>query len=617
MPPKKAHKKVQLTQAQLLEPHLGRITAWQSEGLTLREIADRLDIEGINVDHNAVGRFCKKKGISTEPIEPMPPPASKSSPQQTLHPTPIKPVAPVSPPNLLPTPSEAKVAPKAVPDIPAIAPWQPPPRLYTPLAYGPWWTPDLALLHFGTEGNVPVWTLQDACEGTFITGATGSGKTSGSGTTIARSFLTHGFGGIILTVKLDDRLFWERMARECGRSEQLCIIEPNGRYRLNFMDYEARRPGVDGPPIENLVTLFYTVIEAHTRNQGNASAHDFWENAGRQLLRNVLRVLEQSRPRLSLEEIGHFLSDSPPDMESVVSGQWKTTRYFGPWLEKATTCAQGTLYERVIAEARRYWLEEFPRLASETRSCLVTGLTAMLDSFVEPAIHDLFCTDTSLIPEAALEGAIILVNLPLKRHKTVGLFSQMIWKHLFQEAVERRADPDDITRRPVFLWVDEAQFFYSGYDGLFQSTARSSRCATVYLTQNIPNFYGILSGAQSKVKVDGFLGNLNTKIFHCNNDPTTNVWAAEQIGKSLVNRFSSNSGSSRKSFWDIFPTENHSAGMQETIDYEVQPSEFTKLRTGGKQYDRLVDAYFVKSGARFAPDGKHYFTTVFQQGAKP
>ena len=40
-----------------------------------------------------------------------------------------------------------------------------------------------------------VWRIRDACEGTMIFGGTGSGKTSGSGRTLATSFLAAGFGG--------------------------------------------------------------------------------------------------------------------------------------------------------------------------------------------------------------------------------------------------------------------------------------------------------------------------------------------------------------------------------------------------------------------------------------
>lgn len=568
-----------------LKPHHNRIVAWRADGLNYRQIAERLNIEGLKVDHNAVYRYCKKAGIPTNPI----PQPDLSQPLPTANDA-----NPIEPP-----PYKPRV-------------WQSPPRLYAPLESGAWWSHDLTLLEFGEEGEL-AWTLRDACEGVFITGATGSGKTSGSGATLARTFLEYGFGGLVLTTKPDERQLWERYAAACGRTQQLCIVEPGGKYKLNFLDYEAHRSDAGGGLIENLVNLFYTIVEVYTRSQGDWTANGFWENAGRQLLRSILRVLMHSRETLTLEDIRVLLSECPKSIEEAQSGQWQLAKHFGKWLNAAIHRAQDTPYERVMNDVRVFWLEEFAGLNDKTRSCLITSLTAMIDCFIEPAIHDLFCDDTTLIPESVSEGAIILIDLPIKRYRTVGLFAQMIWKHLFQEAIERRNDPDDDMRRPVFLWADEAQFFFSEYDGLFQSTARSSRCATVYLTQNIPNFYGILGGSQAKSKVDGFLGNLNTKIFHNNNDPTTNQWAAEQIGKSLTHRFSSNFGSSSKGFWDISPTQNHSSGMQQVIDYEVQPSEFMKLRTGGQRYDCLVDAYFVKSGAVFGDTGKHYFKTIFQQ----
>ena len=46
-----------------------------------------------------------------------------------------------------------------------------------------------------------MWRIKDACEGTIIFGGTGSGKTSGSGRAIATSFLSAGFGGLVLCAK--------------------------------------------------------------------------------------------------------------------------------------------------------------------------------------------------------------------------------------------------------------------------------------------------------------------------------------------------------------------------------------------------------------------------------
>lgn len=65
------------------------------------------------------------------------------------------------------------------------------------------------------------WRIRDACEGTAILGQTGSCKTSGSGETIAKTFLATGLGGLVLTAKVDEALLWQRYAQETGRTKDL------------------------------------------------------------------------------------------------------------------------------------------------------------------------------------------------------------------------------------------------------------------------------------------------------------------------------------------------------------------------------------------------------------
>ena len=486
--------------------------------------------------------------------------------------------------------------------------WNTPPLPFPRMANPPLWTPELPLLGFGNENT---WTLQDAFEGTFILGAIGSGKTSGSGRTLAHAFLERGFGGLVLTVKEDERELWQHYARQTGREHHLCIVQPRSPWHFNFLDYELWRPELGAGLIENLVDLFYTAVHSNGSESLRIQLADFWEDAGKQLVRNAFRILQHSRERLSLKEARKLMAQAPSSRRELEQGEWKQ-KDFGRWLQTAMATVRGTPQESVIEEATRYWLDEFPRLSDRTRSCIVTGFTALAEVFIEPAIHDLFCTDTTLTPEAALEGAIIVIDLPIKKYRAVGNFTQGIWKHLFQKTVEARSDALNPSCRPVFLWADEAQFFYSNNDSLFQSTARSSRCATVYLTQNLSNFYAAAGGHNARERVDGFLGNLNTKIFHCNNDPVSNHWAAEQIGKAMTYRFNSSSTTTPSNRPFGPPTISQTAGMQEAVDYEVQPVEFMKLRTGGNRFDRLVDAYLVKGGATFS-NGKHFFPTVFQQ----
>jgi hypothetical protein len=56
---------------------------------------------------------------------------------------------------------------------------------------------------------------------------------------------------------------------------------------------------------------------------------------------------------------------------------------------------------------------------------------------------------------------------------------------------------------------------------LFQSTARSGECATVYITQNLPSLYAKFGGDNAgESRIDSLLGNLVTKII-CQRCATT------------------------------------------------------------------------------------------------
>src|SRR6185295_17250534 len=77
---------------------------------------------------------------------------------------------------------------------------------------------DIPLLHLSPRD---AWRIRDSFEGTQIMGMTGSGKTSGSGATLARAFLANGYGGVVLTVKSSERALWESYARQTGRSDSL------------------------------------------------------------------------------------------------------------------------------------------------------------------------------------------------------------------------------------------------------------------------------------------------------------------------------------------------------------------------------------------------------------
>ena len=165
--------------------------------------------------------------------------------------------------------------------------------------------------------------------------------------------------------------------------------------------------------------------------------------------------------------------------------------------------------------------------------------------------------------------------------------------------------PPLTVRRPcaVFLWADESQFFANSYDALFQSTARASRACTVYLTQNLPSYFAAFGGPNSRSEVEAFVGNLQTKIFHANGDPTTNNWAADSIGKTRQMRFSGNVSEQLSRNQGGNTGLNQTAGGSEVIEYLIQPQEFTMLRTGGDECETQVDGIIFQGGRRWiVPD---------------
>src|SRR5439155_15745527 len=93
----------------------------------------------------------------------------------------------------------------------------------------------------------------------------------------------------------------EGYARQTGRSDSLIILSPSERWRFNFVDYEARRPGRGSGLTENLTRLFSEAMEVAERR--SAEREDFWSRAARQLMRNAIDLLLLSGQRLTLHGI--------------------------------------------------------------------------------------------------------------------------------------------------------------------------------------------------------------------------------------------------------------------------------------------------------------------------
>lgn len=450
------------------------------------------------------------------------------------------------------------------------------------------------------------WRIRDACEGTQVFGAIGSGKTSGSGAAIAKAFLSHGFGGLVLCAKPEERRLWEQYATQTGRTSSLVVFSPTQPWRFNFLDYELRRQGSGGGQTENLVRLFSSVTEIVEGKQGVASGGDpFWERAGQELIRNAVDLLALAGESLTLAHLLDFVTSAPQTPAQVGDSKWRQG-YCARCVRAAEQRPLSPREQHDLATASRYWLQSYPVLADRTRSGVVAHVTSVADVLLHGIAWDLLATETNIVPEVTYKnGAVIVLDLSVQEYDRLGRIVQGIWKLMFQRAILRRdavADP-----RPVFLWADEAQNFISSFDYQYQAVARSARACTVYLSQNINNYYSVL-GAQGRDEANALLGNFQTKIFHANGDHATNTYAADLIAQdwtmtTSINRNTQDSGQGSRG-----------GGFSESVQYKILPGEFSKLRKGGPANNLEVDAVVFQGGRVWEATGDTYLPTVFKQG---
>lgn len=461
---------------------------------------------------------------------------------------------------------------------------------------------DTPLLNFSPTD---AFTIRDACEGVHITGSIGSGKSSGSGETIAKSYLRAGFGGLVMCAKPEERSLWERYAEQTGRADDLVIFSADSEWRFNYLNYELTRSGRGGGQTESVVNLFTRIAEIVEGKQEVAGGDQFWERAMKELVRNAVDLLSLGKGSITLEDIVKVTADAPQSPQQLADKDWRASSY----CVECVTAAEGrqlTARERHDLEASvRYFFKTFATLGDRTRSSIVSVFTSIADILQHGIIWELFCTDTNIVPEITYkDGAIIVLDFPIQEYQEQGRIIQGIWKYMFQRAILRR-DAKEYPR-PVFLWADESQNFVSSYDFLYQAVARSARACTVYLTQSISNYYSVL-GEAAHDEAHALLGNFNTKIFHAGSDHPTNQYAADIIGQGwmTVYNFGANLTDDGQS---------HSGGGSQAVNYKVLPSAFTTLRKGGEPNNREVEAIVFQGGRVWNQSKETYLKVVFKQG---
>lgn len=482
-----------------------------------------------------------------------------------------------------------------------------------------------------TFSSIQSLLLQLLFEGVAIFGGTGAGKTSSSGRAIAKLLLRAGAGGVVFTTKADDLDVWVRnYAAGTGRDPRqdfvvvgtekphpesiwpTDILGPRRVYRFNVLQEEYRRSGGLSPNITNMLLA--------TMSHGASAvswSDPYWENALRQLLNNAIELaaraseLSKGVAEIQLADLLAIVQSAAQSVGELGTKRFRQGRCFSALsiIDSRRDQVDMAVYWDVLLTSA-YWLREFPALSERVRSIIVSTLTSKTDALLRSPLRELLFGESD--PQAApincfepdpVTGRpkIIIVDLPLKLYGEVGRDAQVLYKLAWQKEADRRAKrlrEGQGSATPAFLWADEAHHFLTKADALFQSTARSARVGTVYLTQNLPGMFAALGEHATYA----LLGSLQTKVFHTNGDAETNHWAERVIGTAHAPTQSINVGFSGS-------REGMSGSFQESREPVVPAIRFTRLRKAAPT--QTSEAIVFHPGVRWGGLGGSHVLATF------
>lgn len=492
---------------------------------------------------------------------------------------------------------------------------------------------DLGKVLYCVPGTSVDITYRDAVEATLITGAPGSGKTSAVGQYIALAMLKEGYGFCVLCTKPDERTLWEKYIEKAGRSEDKVIFSKDSPHEFNFLQYELTREGEgagDALVIANYLMSIYEIAKNFQAGGKGDESERFWDQSLRRLIIRAISLLKLANQPLTVENMRQLVVNSFEESEAAeyfslkaqISDKqiqnderleakkkfdkWKEANFFLKVVEIARSRNDKTPEEQEdLKLAWEFWMRSFIRLADKTKSIIVESFNGLVEPFTSGILKSKFSKGLSkeLHPENTyLNKKIILIDYPVKEFGISGLYAASIYKVIFQAAMERRNIAKEKDRTIVGLWVDEFHHFINPEaDTLFMTTARSSRTACVFITQNLNNIKFAMGKNNSEARTMSLLGNIGLKYFCSNADAQTNTWAANMIGKhfiDLTNMAMKGGDVANRSF-------------SQQLHYKVPPEHFTTLQTGGKK--KKVQAIAFKAGKVWDHKDKNYAQVEFSQ----
>jgi hypothetical protein len=461
------------------------------------------------------------------------------------------------------------------------------------------------------------WTIRDLYSHLLIQGVTGSGKSSGSAKAVAKALLRSPCiaGGMVMCLKNSECDAWLRYHREMRCRKKIAILRPGGEHKLNPFRFEVEHGG-SAAQTENLLHFLEESGQVLRRRRQGGSGVDggeFWQAEGDTLNRVTLDALLLAYGAADVADILKFivrLPNTPDELghESFLSGFANQT------LKRSFLNAKSPRERHDADRGLDYVTKRFPRMGEKMRSGIVAHAVAHLDVLNAGMLWETMGHETTVSALDCFRDTWLIVDAPPATYGVVGLAMLALAKTHFQSCVARRQVGPDTPG--TVLFCDESQMCLTDRDPGFLATCRESRCGVVFVTQTWDSYLAAYEGAQAEAKASVLYSQFATKCIHSLADSRSATAASELLGKHKEMLFSV---SSERRPYDPFASDwsetapGGSAGFQESWQYRLDPSYFTRLRTGGAANGYHVDGVWMQAGKDFG--GRGYLDVTFDQRA--
>ena len=453
-------------------------------------------------------------------------------------------------------------------------------------------------------------TLQDFSPGIGVFGQAGSGKTS-SMLPFASWLMELNIPFTWMCNKPGEVHLAYATAKSAGREKDVVIIGENTQgvfthHSFNPLDYECNRPTATTKSVANYLSACDRILSRKDGEDSGGSTDRYWNDQFERLLEYCIDTIKLSGGEINIDSLRNIQLSAPQNIEQLFDDGWMQTSACSQCLIKAGERYKNKeILKPALDRIVNFWTADYAKLDLEPRGILDGMFARLIDAFnSDMRIRSVLCSKSTVTPDDCIDGQkIVILSLPTSRWHEAGRMAQYCFKYSYQRSMLARMPKEDGTpMSPSVLWVDEAHSFVHHFDSTYLREVRSNRGITVFLDQGIGGYYQALN-FNSPVQIDDLLQNLTIKIFFQNNSSETNKYAADAIGKFLLDKNSESHSHS---------TGHHSTGDSTTQEeqYAVLPGQFTVLERD--KINGIVEAYVLKSDP-FNTNDKKYELCAFRQ----